>query len=476
MLNAVVALRFGVSSMRSRVSAVSGRRVLKVVAAGLLAGASAACSDSGRFAASPFTNPFASTAASKVDAVTTGSSGVKAAPLGSVTSQPLPSALPKAAATPAARVASTTLQNASPVGGTAAGWTAAGGTPVTVGPGETASTLSTRYGVPVAAINAANGGVIQPGGKAIIPVYAGAGQPKTGLMQPAAQAAAPAPKPTASASGDAGPVATETPAPASTRAAAVPLPPQRPAAPPPTLKQAAKPIVPAKPAKPNAADDDDDDDDAPKKIVAAAPKQPVVQQVPARTPQAAAPKPAQPAQPKPQQQQAQAQPKPQPRVIPMAPQEPPKQQVAEIPKSDPVTTQSIPQSPKVVEPDSDKPEFRWPARGRVISGFGAKGGNGDGIAIAVPEGTAVKAAETGVVAYAGEELKGYGKLVLVRHDNGFVSAYAHNGELNVKRGDKVSRGQTIAKSGATGNVTSPQLHFELRKGSTPVDPTKYLEN
>ena len=80
------------------------------------------------------------------------------------------------------------------------------------------------------------------------------------------------------------------------------------------------------------------------------------------------------------------------------------------------------------------------------------------------------------MAYAGEELKGYGKLVLVRHDNGFVSAYAHNGELNVKRGEKVSRGQTIAKSGSTGNVTSPQLHFELRKGSTPVDPTKYLEN
>jgi murein DD-endopeptidase MepM/ murein hydrolase activator NlpD len=112
----------------------------------------------------------------------------------------------------------------------------------------------------------------------------------------------------------------------------------------------------------------------------------------------------------------------------------------------------------------------------VISGFGSKGGNGDGIAIAVPEGTPVKAAGDGVVAYAGEELKGYGKLVLVRHDNGYVSAYAHNGDLAVKRGEKVSRGQTIAKSGSTGNVTSPQLHFELRKGSTPVDPTKYLEN
>jgi murein DD-endopeptidase MepM/ murein hydrolase activator NlpD len=92
----------------------------------------------------------------------------------------------------------------------------------------------------------------------------------------------------------------------------------------------------------------------------------------------------------------------------------------------------------------------------------------------VPEGTAVKAAENGVVAYAGSELKGYGNLVLIRHPNGFVSAYANNGAIEVKRGDNVKRGQTIAKSGQTGNVATPQLHFELRKGSTPVDPTNYL--
>ncbi len=158
---------------------------------------------------------------------------------------------------------------------------------------------------------------------------------------------------------------------------------------------------------------------------------------------------------------------------------------AALMQADPTTTQSIPPAKAqpvaaapapAAAPAEERADFRWPARGRVISGFGSKGGNGDGIAIAVPEGTPVKAASDGVVAYAGEELKGYGKLVLVRHDNGYVSAYAHNGELNVKRGEKVSRGQTIAKSGATGNVTSPQLHFELRKGSTPVDPTKYLEN
>ena len=122
------------------------------------------------------------------------------------------------------------------------------------------------------------------------------------------------------------------------------------------------------------------------------------------------------------------------------------------------------------------PSFRWPVRGRVIAGFGPKpnGQQNDGINVAVPEGTPVKAAEDGVVAYAGNELKGYGNLVLVRHSNGFVTAYAHASELMVKRGDTVKRGQVIAKAGQTGNVTAPQLHFEIRKGSTPVDPTQYL--
>ena len=98
----------------------------------------------------------------------------------------------------------------------------------------------------------------------------------------------------------------------------------------------------------------------------------------------------------------------------------------------------------------------------------------DGINLAVPEGTPVKAAEDGVVAYAGNELKGYGNLVLLRHSNGFVTAYAHASEVLVKKGDVVKRGQVIAKSGQTGTVTSPQLHFEIRKGSVPVDPAQYL--
>jgi murein DD-endopeptidase MepM/ murein hydrolase activator NlpD len=119
---------------------------------------------------------------------------------------------------------------------------------------------------------------------------------------------------------------------------------------------------------------------------------------------------------------------------------------------------------------SGAPKFRWPLRGRVISGFAKN----DGIDLSVPEGTAVHAAEDGVVAYAGSELKGYGNLILIRHANGYVTVYAHARELMVKHNDMVRRGQVIAKSGRTGSVSSPQLHFEIRKGSTPVDPMQFL--
>ena len=142
-------------------------------------------------------------------------------------------------------------------------------------------------------------------------------------------------------------------------------------------------------------------------------------------------------------------------------------------QSDPTPTASLPPAAEEkVASSNGGPEFRWPARGRIIQGF--KSGGNDGINIAVPDGTAVKAAESGVVAYAGNEIKGFGNLVLIRHPNGFVSAYANNGGISVKRGEQVKRGQTIATSGQSGNVASPQLHFELRKGSTPVDPTRYL--
>lgn len=120
--------------------------------------------------------------------------------------------------------------------------------------------------------------------------------------------------------------------------------------------------------------------------------------------------------------------------------------------------------------------FRWPVKGRVISKYGEKpnGSRNDGINISVPEGTGVRASENGVVAYSGSELKGYGKLVLIRHDGGWVTAYAHNSDLLVKRGDQVKRGDVIAKAGATGSVTSPQVHFEIRKGAQAVDPMTHL--
>lgn len=123
-------------------------------------------------------------------------------------------------------------------------------------------------------------------------------------------------------------------------------------------------------------------------------------------------------------------------------------------------------------------QFRWPVKGRIVAGFGPKPGgkHNDGINVAVPRGTSIKAAENGVVAYAGNELEPYGNLILIRHANNWVTAYAHNAELLVKRGDTVRRGQVIAKAGQSGNVSQPQLHFELRKGSKPVNPLSYMAN
>ena len=121
-------------------------------------------------------------------------------------------------------------------------------------------------------------------------------------------------------------------------------------------------------------------------------------------------------------------------------------------------------------------KFFWPVNGKVISPFGPKDGgqHNDGINIAAPLGTPVKAAENGVVVYAGNELRGFGNLLLIRHADGWVSAYAHCDTLLVKRGAQVKRGQVIARVGQTGNVDSPQLHFELRKGAQAVDPMTEL--
>ena len=134
-------------------------------------------------------------------------------------------------------------------------------------------------------------------------------------------------------------------------------------------------------------------------------------------------------------------------------------------------------APSTPAPDaSGASQMRWPVRGRVVSAYGAGGGKkNDGIDIAVPEGTSVKAAENGVVIYAGDGLKDFGNTVLVRHENGLVTVYGHASAINVKRGETVRRGQEIARSGMSGNAQSPKLHFEVRKDSAPVDPSKFLE-
>jgi murein DD-endopeptidase MepM/ murein hydrolase activator NlpD len=183
-------------------------------------------------------------------------------------------------------------------------------------------------------------------------------------------------------------------------------------------------------------------------------------------------------------------------AAPSAPPQPAQHRPAPPPKFAAASQAALPQVPatetaRVVTPAAHHPEpeqikrepahaipsFRWPVRGRVITAFGPRpsGQQNDGINLAVPEGTPVKAAEDGVVAYAGNELKTYGNLVLVRHSNGYVTAYAHASEILVKRDDPVKRGQVIAKSGQTGSVAAPQLHFEIRKGSTPVDPVPFLD-
>ena len=171
-----------------------------------------------------------------------------------------------------------------------------------------------------------------------------------------------------------------------------------------------------------------------------------------------------------------------PRAPAAPPQQPARREVAseESPHSAWKATQVEPppaeKAPvKNAEPVGSLPGFRWPVHGRVIAHFGpSPNGQNDGIDVAVPQGTPVKAADDGVVAYAGNELKGYGNLVLIRHGNGYVTAYAHASEILVKRGEAVKRGQVIAKSGETGSVKAPELHFEIRKGATPVDPTQFL--
>jgi murein DD-endopeptidase MepM/ murein hydrolase activator NlpD len=329
-------------------------------------------------------------------------------------------------------------------------WDWEGGTPVVVAPGETIASMSHRYKVPTQAIMQANRitdpATIQPGQRLVIPRYvnhggpaklAHAALPRNASAQPAVAAAPSGPGEHVVASGETlSLIAHRHRISIRELTAANGITPETP------LKIGMRLTIPAKPVQ-----------------VASQGASQVAGQVAKNAsgaPAAAAAK-----------TQQVAQMKPGPTLQSIKSTEP----VASARIATPVQTDDS--SPAAA---AGMPSFRWPLRGRVVTNFGAKtsGGANDGIDLAVPEGTAIRAADDGVVAYAGNELKGYGNLVLVRHANGFVTAYANASELNVKRNDQVHRGQVIAKSGQTGTAPTPQLHFEIRKNSAPVDPMQYL--
>lgn len=144
--------------------------------------------------------------------------------------------------------------------------------------------------------------------------------------------------------------------------------------------------------------------------------------------------------------------------------------------SSPSTTNPI-QRPELAKPPArSSAQFMQPVNGRIVSRYGPKDGglHNDGINIEAPRGANVGAAENGVVVYAGSELKGYGNLVLVRHDGGYVTAYAHMDDIRVSKGQVLRRGETVGTVGSTGFVSSPQLHFEVRRGTKAIDPQRYL--
>jgi murein DD-endopeptidase MepM/ murein hydrolase activator NlpD len=352
---------------------------------------------------------------------------------------------------------------------------------MTVGANDSLTAISQRYGVPTNAILTANAfgnaSEIQPGREIVIPVYNANGQAVAASgPAPVRAAAAPPPAPA--------PVRTaaQAPAPAKEKLAFVvgPKPASQKTAqaaekPDPAAKTEKTRVRPGMVASAKPAP-------APAPVVQTAAAKPAPAPAAKPAPVAVAQKPAEPAKPAPQpvvvaQKPAEAvKPAPQPEPVKVAKVEPapakpaaPPAAQAYAPQPEPAkdvnATASLPSGPAT--------DFRWPARGRVIAGFGANGGN-EGINIALPEGTPVKATDDGTVTYVGGDVKAYGNLVLIKHDNGFVSAYAHNGELTVKRGERVRRGQVVAKSGQSGNVTSPQLHFELRKGQAAVDPVPHL--
>jgi murein DD-endopeptidase MepM/ murein hydrolase activator NlpD len=148
----------------------------------------------------------------------------------------------------------------------------------------------------------------------------------------------------------------------------------------------------------------------------------------------------------------------------------------------PMTVASKPRSGsssiKTATPKRASSKFLRPVNGRILSNYGVKknGLHNDGINISAPKGTPIRAAENGVVVYAGNELKGSGNLVLIRHENQWMTAYAHMDRISIKKGAVVRRGQSIGTVGTTGSVSKPQLHFEVRRGTEAINPKKYLGN
>ena len=407
--------------MSDRVAFLDGRAFPRLALTGLaLLWLSGCSSDVTRFdtSSNPFTNPFGSQTSSAAPSAAAPSRNVAAAriaPPPAVASAPLPAT---ASAEPQA------------VGGSVAGWSARGGTAVTVGQNDTLNTLSLRYGVPAAALMKANGltspAEVKSGMHIVVPVYSAGGRavadasPRAG--KPVAESTARKDKEVASNDREEGSKARKVRDKAEEKAK--------------TGEKSAEKSS----GKSKESVADRKKEKASSERVAAAPAKTVVAKA-----------------------------------------EPSAASAGKKPGIDKTPTGNVdpkaasakpPTTAAEADASGSTPEFRWPARGRIIQGF--KSGGNDGINISVPPGTSVRAAESGVVVYSGDGLKGYGNLVLIKHPNGFVSAYADNAELEVKRGETVKRGQIIAKSGDSGNVNAPQLHFELRKGSTPVDPTQYL--
>lgn len=423
--------------MRLRRPVFSSKVALRLVFASGAAAFLAGCADATRFSYDPFANPFGDSSR-EVDRAPTAAIPQPAVPAirSAIQSQPLPAPQHAMSAPPPRQAVAAVDGKAGAFGR----WSAEGGTPIVVAGGDTAASIATRYGVPLDALLRVNGfssaAEVRPGARLVVPVYRAAAakpeEPAPGKAEPVKAAARSAEAAKGKPAASARVAEKREPAPAS-----------------------------QKPSKAAEADRAGKQPNAKPKLAQAEQAQTPAPSAPkGKARQAAAEEPSKPAAE--EKRVAKLSPK---RVEPDA---------APAPKVDKTPVGNIqPQAEeKSAAADAGRPEFRWPARGRIIQAFNV-GGN-DGINISMPEGTAVKAAEAGTVAYAGNELKGYGNLVLIRHANGFVTAYAHNGEIDVKRGETVKRGQTIAKSGQSGNVGSPQLHFELRKGSTPVDPTQYL--